>query len=317
MPPTTLSQLRARGITREERPEASIHGHDQTKEDKLRHGHDLTKEDKLRLGHDQTKEDKRQIEEDQTKEDKRQLGHDQTKEDKRQLGHDQTKEDKRQLGHHQTTCFQTVGAQVQFRDVSFVKSVVTQGREADRHSACCTRVAYVPKYTVQTSLDGKTWNYVKDATGNNQVFQGNTDGSTEVTRHLSSCPFLARYLRILPSSWWGVIALRFDVIGCTIITKSASIMPLVGTSPHRPPISTTQMPSATKVSPVTTPQRKDGCVTSVADCFILGEGDHQACGTCLGYTTCTMGRALKRQCPAGLVWNNKLKICDWTSPTCP
>merc|ERR1711893_207758 len=47
------------------------------------------------------------------------------------------------------------------------------------------------------------------------------------------------------------------------------------------------------------------------------DGDYQSCETCEGYVTCSNGFLFQRPCGApGLVWDDGLKRCEYTSPTC-
>ncbi|KAI0207937.1 hypothetical protein LSAT2_007383 [Lamellibrachia satsuma] len=56
------------------------------------------------------------------------------------------------------------------------------------------------------------------------------------------------------------------------------------------------------------------CVTS---CIGLADGDYQSCVRCNVYVTCSNGDTYdNRPCPAGLVWDDNVKRCEWTSPTC-
>lgn len=49
----------------------------------------------------------------------------------------------------------------------------------------------------------------------------------------------------------------------------------------------------------------------VKDCKGKASGEYQSCKTCGGYVTCVWGILYERQCPAGLEWNDNLKVCDW------
>jgi len=62
------------------------------------------------------------------------------------------------------------------------------------------------------------------------------------------------------------------------------------------------------------PIKESRCIDS---CKGLPLGDYQSCYTCSMYISCAPGHyPLLRPCPGGLVWNDLLKVCDWTSPTC-
>ena len=57
------------------------------------------------------------------------------------------------------------------------------------------------------------------------MFPGNNDEDSLVT-HMLECPFIARFVRLLPQSWTNHIALRFDVIGCQAVTGISSLFSL-------------------------------------------------------------------------------------------
>lgn len=52
-------------------------------------------------------------------------------------------------------------------------------------------------------------------------------------------------------------------------------------------------------------------IDCVKDCKGKASGEYQSCKTCGGYVTCVWGILYERQCPAGLEWNDSLKVCDW------
>ena len=49
----------------------------------------------------------------------------------------------------------------------------------------------------------------------------------------------------------------------------------------------------------------------VSDCKGMPDGEYQSCRSCAGYVTCSMGHLYERSCPAGLVWNDEEKRCDF------
>lgn len=55
----------------------------------------------------------------------------------------------------------------------------------------------------------------------------------------------------------------------------------------------------------------------VKSCKNLPDGDYQSCRACNEYLTCADGFTYDfRSCPAGLVWDDDRKYCDWVSHTC-
>ena len=60
--------------------------------------------------------------------------------------------------------------------------------------------------------------------------------------------------------------------------------------------------------------RNGTCITS---CTGLPNGDYQSCLGCHVYASCSNGVMYDgRPCPAGLVWDDNVKRCEWTSTTC-
>ncbi|KAI0207585.1 Invertebrate-type lysozyme [Lamellibrachia satsuma] len=55
------------------------------------------------------------------------------------------------------------------------------------------------------------------------------------------------------------------------------------------------------------------CVKSCAD---MSSGSYQSCKGCNVYVTCFNGNLRQWSCASGLAWNDKTKLCDWTSTTC-
>jgi len=54
----------------------------------------------------------------------------------------------------------------------------------------------------------------------------------------------------------------------------------------------------------------------VSDCTDKPDGDYQSCDTCNGFVTCSNGLLSNMPCPAGLVWDDSKKDCEYTSETC-
>ncbi|XP_072030012.1 uncharacterized protein [Amphiura filiformis] len=91
-------------------------------------------------------------------------------------------------------------------DVSrLVAGVILQGR-ADYDQ-------WLPKYKVQYAEGDATLQYVTDASGNELIFDGNTDRNTHVTSMFPS-PVEAKSIRIQPTAWSGHICTRFELLGC-------------------------------------------------------------------------------------------------------
>ncbi|XP_078357236.1 uncharacterized protein LOC144642118 [Oculina patagonica] len=94
--------------------------------------------------------------------------------------------------------------QVKFGQRVEIRRVATQGRHNVNY--------WVKSYTLNYSSDGLVFEQYqtnKDAT----VFNGNSDQSTVVS-HVLNPPIIAQYVRVLPVTWYGRIAMRVDFYGC-------------------------------------------------------------------------------------------------------
>ena len=54
----------------------------------------------------------------------------------------------------------------------------------------------------------------------------------------------------------------------------------------------------------------------VSNCKDMPDGYYQSCKTCNGYVFCSVGILYDGDCPAGLVWDDEKKRCEWYSTTC-
>ncbi|XP_077988665.1 protocadherin Fat 4-like [Glandiceps talaboti] len=85
-----------------------------------------------------------------------------------------------------------------------ITGFVTQGREdADQ---------WVTQYKISYSDDNSNWVYYKDDSGNDWVFDGNTDRYTTVPNMIDE-HFLARYVRIYPVGYYGHTSMRMEIYG--------------------------------------------------------------------------------------------------------
>lgn len=89
--------------------------------------------------------------------------------------------------------------QVDLSKVSKITGIVTQGRQDYNQ--------WVTKYDVQHSYDGVTFS-------NYGSLLGNTDRNTKIG-HILKPAITARFIRIRPTSWYGHISMRFDIVGCS------------------------------------------------------------------------------------------------------
>uniref|UniRef100_A0A3P9N9A7 EGF like repeats and discoidin domains 3 n=3 Tax=Poecilia reticulata TaxID=8081 RepID=A0A3P9N9A7_POERE len=90
-----------------------------------------------------------------------------------------------------------------------VTGIITQGAKDFGH------VQFVGSYKLAYSNDGERWSVYQDQKqGKDKVFQGNFDNDTH-RKNVIDPPVYARFVRILPWSWYGRITLRVEILGCT------------------------------------------------------------------------------------------------------
>ena len=103
---------------------------------------------------------------------------------------------------------------------------------------------------------------------------------------------------------WDDVKKRCEWYSTTCDIRSTTSYPPT----DEPATSSTERPSST-VDPTGTPW-------CVADCSHMPDGHYQSCKTCYGYVSCSGGILYDRDCPAGLVWDDVKKRCEWYSTTC-
>ncbi|WAR14241.1 HMCT-like protein [Mya arenaria] len=98
--------------------------------------------------------------------------------------------------------------QVNFEKPKLLSGILTQGENGGQR--------WVTKYTVDFSMDGKTFYPYTLLLGDPKpvVFSGNND-SNSLVRQLFNRNVTAQYIRIHPKEWHGnAAAIRFNIIGC-------------------------------------------------------------------------------------------------------
>uniref|UniRef100_A0A3P8VQV0 Neuropilin n=1 Tax=Cynoglossus semilaevis TaxID=244447 RepID=A0A3P8VQV0_CYNSE len=99
-----------------------------------------------------------------------------------------------------------------------VRGVITQGaRGGDAGSGATTdNRAFVRKYKVAYSLNGKEWNFIMDSkTSLAKIFEGNTHYDTPELRHFEET--VAQYIRLYPERWSPAgIGMRVEILGCDL-----------------------------------------------------------------------------------------------------
>ncbi|WAR14240.1 HMCT-like protein [Mya arenaria] len=94
-------------------------------------------------------------------------------------------------------------------EVNFLKpilltGIITQGRENSG--------SYVTSYKVLFSNDGFIWSPYQDF-GQDKNFTGNNNSGSMATNWFDH-PIRAQYIRVVPLTWQGVIAMRTELLGC-------------------------------------------------------------------------------------------------------
>uniref|UniRef100_A0A4W6G5N6 Neuropilin n=1 Tax=Lates calcarifer TaxID=8187 RepID=A0A4W6G5N6_LATCA len=99
-----------------------------------------------------------------------------------------------------------------------VRGVITQGaRGGEAGSGATTdNRAFVRKYKVAHSLNGKEWNFIMDTkTSLPKIFEGNTHYDTPELRHFEET--VAQYVRLYPERWSPAgIGMRVEILGCDL-----------------------------------------------------------------------------------------------------
>ncbi|XP_030604701.1 neuropilin-2a isoform X2 [Archocentrus centrarchus] len=129
-----------------------------------------------------------------------------------------------------------------------VRGVITQGaRGGEAGSGAATENrAFVRKYKVAHSQNGKEWNFIMDSkTSLPKIFEGNTHYDTPELRHFEET--VAQYVRLYPERWSPAgIGMRVEILGCDLPETST---PADITTPTLPAdIDTSTLPVTTAVA---------------------------------------------------------------------
>ncbi|XP_044200846.1 neuropilin-2a isoform X4 [Thunnus albacares] len=129
-----------------------------------------------------------------------------------------------------------------------VRGVITQGaRGGDAGSGASTdNRAFVRKYKVAYSLNGKEWNFIMDMkTSLPKIFEGNTHYDTPELRHFEE--IVAQYIRLYPERWSPAgIGMRVEILGCDLPETTTPAETATPTLPAG--IETTTVPVTTTVA---------------------------------------------------------------------
>ncbi|XP_034720587.1 neuropilin-2a isoform X2 [Etheostoma cragini] len=146
-----------------------------------------------------------------------------------------------------------------------VRGVITQGaRGGDAGSGATTdNRAFVRKYKVAHSLNGKEWNFIMDSkTSLPKIFEGNTHYDNPELRHFEE--IVSQYVRLYPERWSPAgIGMRVEILGCDLPETTTPVDTATPTLPAD--IESTTVPISTTVA--TSPPSDSVC-----------DFDHGLCG---------------------------------------
>ena len=95
--------------------------------------------------------------------------------------------------------------QADLGQVKVIQSVTTQGRSDFGQ--------FVREYIIYYSMDGSSFQVLRNINGNVERFVGNVDQNSLVTNSFVNA-IVARYVRLQPTLWTGWRSLRWELIGC-------------------------------------------------------------------------------------------------------
>uniref|UniRef100_A0A8C9VZF9 Neuropilin n=1 Tax=Scleropages formosus TaxID=113540 RepID=A0A8C9VZF9_SCLFO len=106
-----------------------------------------------------------------------------------------------------------------------VRGVITQGARSGEGSTSAENRAFVRKYRVSHSMNGKDWTFIMDSKTNlPKIFEGNTHYDTPEVRRFEE--ITAQFIRIYPERWSPAgIGMRMEVLGCDLPGKWQSLFP--------------------------------------------------------------------------------------------
>ncbi|XP_064185513.1 neuropilin-2b isoform X1 [Anguilla rostrata] len=114
-----------------------------------------------------------------------------------------------------------------------VRGVITQGARSGEGGTSAENRAFVRKYRVAHSLNGRDWTSIVDGkSGLPKVFEGNTHYDTPEIRRFDEIP--AQFVRIYPERWSPAgIGMRLEVLGCEL-PETTSLPSVVTPTPTLP-----------------------------------------------------------------------------------
>uniref|UniRef100_A0A8B9RBX7 Neuropilin n=1 Tax=Astyanax mexicanus TaxID=7994 RepID=A0A8B9RBX7_ASTMX len=97
-----------------------------------------------------------------------------------------------------------------------VRGIITQGARLVDGSSSAENRAFVRKYRLAHSMNGKDWTFFNDPkTGMPKIFEGNTHYDTPEIRRFDEV--VSQYIRVYPERWSPAgIGMRLEILGCDL-----------------------------------------------------------------------------------------------------
>uniref|UniRef100_A0A673CLW6 Neuropilin n=1 Tax=Sphaeramia orbicularis TaxID=375764 RepID=A0A673CLW6_9TELE len=104
-----------------------------------------------------------------------------------------------------------------------VRGIITQGARGLEGSTSTENRAFVRKYKLAHSLNGRDWTYITDSkTGLAKIFEGNSHYDTPEVRRFDE--IVSQYIRVFPERWSPAgIGMRMEVLGCDLPATTPSL----------------------------------------------------------------------------------------------
>uniref|UniRef100_A0A8C1AQ45 Neuropilin n=1 Tax=Cyprinus carpio carpio TaxID=630221 RepID=A0A8C1AQ45_CYPCA len=101
-----------------------------------------------------------------------------------------------------------------------IRGIITQGARVVDGSSSAENRAFVRKYKLSNSLNGKDWSYIIDSKTNlPKIFEGNAHYDTPEIRRFDE--IVAQFIRVYPERWSPAgIGMRLEILGCDLPGKT-------------------------------------------------------------------------------------------------
>ncbi|XP_062861457.1 neuropilin-2b [Trichomycterus rosablanca] len=130
-----------------------------------------------------------------------------------------------------------------------VRGIITQGARGVDGSTSAENRAFVRKYRLAHSMNGKDWsNFIDPKTGHHKIFEGNTHFDTPEIRRFDE--IVAQFIRVYPERWSPPgIGMRLEILGCDLPESTTIAETATPTLPQQEETSTAQRtPAPTTLS---------------------------------------------------------------------